>query len=367
MNTPFPEIKKNFGFGMMRLPMVGEAVDIPQTTAMVDAFLEAGFNYFDTAHPYLRGQSELAIRQCLTSRYPRERYVLANKLSGGCFGKEEEILPFFESQLQACGVDYFDFYLIHAISEKQDQHFAKTNAYAIAKELKARGKVRHLGFSFHDSAAVLDRILTEHPEMEFVQLQFNYVDYEDPKVESRKCYEVCRTHGKPVLIMEPVKGGSLVNLPPEALELMDGSPASYAIRYAAGFEGVVMVLSGMSDMAQMEDNLSFMTDFVPLDAREQQLIDQVRTLYQAQNRIPCTACRYCIDGCPASIPIPTVFELLNQKHMGEGQPAQDYAALPIRADACVECGKCEAACPQHLQIRCLLKEVGKAFCYVSGG
>ena len=258
-------------------------------------------------------------------------------------------------------MEYFDFYLLHAVSEKNDAHFTNTHAYEFAKQLKEQGKVRHLGFSFHDSADFLDRFLTRHPEMEFVQIQFNYADYEDPKVESRKCYEVCRKHGKPVLIMEPVKGGSLVNLPKEALELMSANPASYAIRYAAGFEGVVMVLSGMSDMTQMEDNLSFMTDFVPLNQQEHQIIDQVRTLYQAQNRIPCTDCRYCVDGCPAAVPIPTAFAVLNQKHAGEGQSEQDYAALSVRADACIECGSCEAQCPQHLHIRKLLKEVAKAF------
>ena len=361
MNTYFPEIKKNFGFGMMRLPMVGEEVDIPQTAAMVDAFLAAGFNYFDTAHPYIRGKSELAIRECLTDRYPRDRYLLANKLSGGCIEKEEDILPFFQTQLDACGVEYFDFYLMHAVSEKQDAHFTKTHAYEAARQLKAQGRVHHLGFSFHDSADFLDRFLTAHPEMEFVQIQFNYADYEDPSVESRKCYEVCRKHNKPVLIMEPVKGGSLVNLPQEALELMEASAASYAIRYAAGFPGVVMVLSGMSDMAQMEDNLSFMTDFLPLNDREHLIIDQTRTLYQAQHRIPCTACRYCTDGCPASVPIPEAFALLNQKRTGDGQPDQAYATLPVRPDACIECGKCEAECPQHLHIRRLLKEVAKAF------
>ena len=361
MNTYFPEMKKNFGFGMMRLPMVGEEVDIPQTTAMVDAFLAAGFNYFDTAHPYIRGKSELAIRECLTSRYSRDRYLLANKLSGGCIEKEEDILPFFQTQLEACGVDYFDFYLLHAVSEKNDAHFTKTNCYGLARQLKEQGRVRHLGFSFHDSADFLDRFLTAHPEMEFVQIQFNYADYEDPNVESRKCYEVCRKHGKPVLIMEPVKGGSLINLPKEALDLMGSSPAGYAIRYAAGFEGVVMVLSGMSDMAQMEDNLSFMKDFVPLNDQEHQIISKVRTLYQAYNRIPCTACRYCVDGCPASIPIPEIFALLNQKHAGEGQPEQDYAGLPVHADACIVCGSCEKECPQHLHIRRLLREAAKVF------
>ena len=361
MNTFFPEIKKNFGFGMMRLPMVGDEVDIPQTTAMVDAFLAAGFNYFDTAHPYIRGKSELAIRQCLTSRYPRERYLLANKLSGGCVEKEEDIAPFFQTQLDACGVEYFDFYLLHAVSAKQDAHFIKTNAYEAAKALKAQGRVRHLGFSFHDSAAFLDEFLTNHPEMEFVQIQFNYADYEDPTVESRKCYEVCRKHGKPVLIMEPVKGGSLVNLPAEALEMMVGSPASYAIRYAAGFEGVVMVLSGMSDMGQMEDNLSFMTDFSPLTGREQQIVAHARTLYQAQHRIPCTACRYCVDGCPACLPIPEIFALMNQKRSGEGDPDREYAALSVHADACIECCKCEGICPQHLRVHRLMQEVTKAF------
>ncbi len=363
MNTYFPEIKKNFGFGMMRLPKVGEDVDIPLTTAMVDAFLAAGFNYFDTARPYIQGKSELAIRACLTSRYPRDRYVLANKLSGFCFEKEEELQPFFDSQLEACGVDYFDFYLLHAVSKKQDARYTETNAYAFAKKLKEQGKIRHLGFSFHDSPEFLENFLIQHPEMEFVQIQFNYADYKDIKVQSRKCYEVCRKFGKPVLIMEPVKGGSLINLPKEALDMMETSPASYAIRFAAGFEGIVMVLSGMSDMAQMEDNLSFMTDFQPLNEKDMQIIDHARTLFQAQYRVPCTDCRYCVDGCPASVPIPNIFALLNQKHARqvEGDPDADYAALPVRADACVACGQCETACPQHLHIPRLLKEAVKAF------
>ena len=362
MNTYFPEIKKNFGFGMMRLPKVGEDVDIPLTTAMVDAFLAAGFNYFDTARPYIQGKSELAIRQCLTSRYPRDRYVLANKLSGYCFEREEELQPFFDSQLEACGVDYFDFYLLHAVSKKQDVRYTETNAYAFAKKLKEQGKIRHLGFSFHDSPEFLENFLNEHPEMEFVQIQFNYADYKDIKVQSRRCYEVCRKFGKPVLIMEPVKGGSLIDLPNEALDRMENSPASYAIRFAAGFEGVVMVLSGMSDMAQMEDNLSFMTDFKPLNEKDLEIIDHARTLFQAQYRVPCTDCRYCVDGCPAGVPIPDIFALLNQKHSKEEcDPDTDYAALPVRADACVECGACESACPQHLHIRRLLKEAAKAF------
>ena len=362
MHTYFPEIKKNFGFGMMRLPMTGDSVDLEQTKQMVDTFLAAGFNYFDTAHPYIQGQSETALRACLTSRYPRDRYVLANKLSGGCFEKEEEIRPLFEKQLECCGVEYFDFYLLHAVSEKRHALYTATRAYDIAQELKAEGKVRHVGMSFHDSAEVLDRILTERPELEFVQLQFNYVDYEDPRVQSRACYEVCRRHGKPVIVMEPVKGGSLVNLPEKALALMgDSSPAGFAIRYAAGFEGIYMVLSGMSDMAQMEDNLSTMGDFRPLDAGEQEMISRVRTLYQAQHRVPCTACRYCTDGCPAGIPIPDVFAALNDKRQGKDGADDAYAALEVKASACVKCGQCETVCPQHLHIRTLLEEADQAF------
>ena len=361
MGTYFPEVKKNFGFGMMRLPMLGEDVDIPQVKAMVDAFLKAGFSYFDTAHPYIKGKSELAIRECLTSRYPREAYQLANKLSGGCFETEADILPFFESQLEACGVEYFDFYLFHAVRGSTDAHFTETNAYEIVKGLKAAGKIRHLGFSFHDNAEFLDAFLTKHPDLEFVQLQFNYADYDDLKVQSRRCYEVCRKHDKPVFIMEPVKGGSLINLPEEALSLMEGSPAGYAIRFAAGFEGVEMVLSGMSDTAQMADNLSFMTDFQPLNEKEQAVIKQVLPLYQAQHKIPCTGCRYCVEGCPAGIPIPEIFALLNQKRAQEGQPEAEYAALPVQADACLGCGSCEAECPQQLQIRTLLENISSVF------
>ncbi|MEI3088451.1 MAG: aldo/keto reductase [Oscillospiraceae bacterium] len=234
-------IKKNFGFGFMRLPMQGEEVDIPETTKMVDAFLGAGFNYFDTAHGYLQGKSELALRECLTSRYPRDRYVLTDKLTANFFKTEADIRPFFQSQLDACGVEYFDFYLMHAQGLTNYDHFKACRAYETALELKREGKIRHFGISFHDRAEVLEQILGEYPEIEVVQIQFNYLDYEDPAVQSRKCYEVCVRHGKPVIVMEPVKGGKLVDLPEEARAVLDGmhggSPASYAIRFAAGFQG----------------------------------------------------------------------------------------------------------------------------------
>lgn len=361
MNKFFPEIKKNFGFGCMRFPMEGDKIDTAQVSKMVDAFLDAGFNYFDTAHPYHSGESEKVLKECLTSRYPRDKYILTNKLSFNCFETEEEIRPLFESQLEACGVDYFDFYLIHANNATRHQKYASCRAYEIAQELKAEGKIRHVGMSFHDSAEALDKILTEHPELEVVQLQFNYVDMEDPKVQSRACYEVCRKHGKPVLVMEPVKGGSLVNLPQKALDILPGSPAGWAIRFAASFENIIMVLSGMSSMEQMLDNLNTMKDFKPLNEEEMALIDRVRTIYQAQNKIPCTACRYCTDGCPAGIDIPALFACLNDKRQGVEGAAERYAAFENKADACLGCGQCEAECPQKLHIRELLEEVAKAF------
>ena len=248
-------VKKNFGFGCMRLPMNGEQVDFEETKRMVDAFLDAGFNYFDTAHGYIQGMSETALRERLTSRYPRDRYILTNKLTGNFFKTEADIRPFFESQLQACGVEYFDYYLMHAQGAGNYDHYRACRAYETAFALKAEGKVRHVGISFHDRAEVLEQILTDYPEIEVVQIQFNYVDYDDTAVQSRKCYDVCVKHGKPVIVMEPVKGGNLVNLPEDAKAVLDGlhggSPASYAIRFAASFPGIEMVLSGMSSLEQI--------------------------------------------------------------------------------------------------------------------
>ena len=274
MDTSFPEVKKYFGFGCMRLPMNGDAVDLPQFQEMVDRFLESGFNYFDTAHGYLNGLSELALAEGLTSRYPRDRYILTDKLTEPYFNTQEDIRPFFEQQLKWCGVDYFDFYLMHAHGSTNYEKFQRCHAYETAFELKKEGKIRHVGISFHDKPDFLDRILTDHPEIEIVQIQFNYLDYEDDSVESRKVYEVCRKHHKPVIVMEPVKGGTLANLPEGPQKIFDDlnekkgthdSSASYAVRFAAGFEGIRMVLSGMSTREQMEDNISYMKDFTPLD------------------------------------------------------------------------------------------------------
>ena len=234
MNKWFPEIKKNFGFGCMRLPMKDGEVDIGQFSQMVDEFLDAGFNYFDTAHGYLGGKSETALREGLTSRYPRDRYILTDKLTNFFFKKEEDIRPLFEQQLKACGVDYFDFYLMHAQGRENFAFFKKCRAYETALALKEEGKIRHFGISFHDTAEVLEQILTEYPQIEIVQIQFNYVDYDDPAVQSRRLMEVCAKYGKPVIVMEPVKGGSLIRLPEKAQQIYDSvgnglSNASYAI------------------------------------------------------------------------------------------------------------------------------------------
>ena len=365
----FENVKKNFGFGCMRLPMKGDVVDNAEFCRMADEFIAAGFNYFDTAHGYLDGKSEVAVRECVVDRYPRDTFVLADKLTGNYFKNESDVRPFFESQLEIMGVDYFDFYLMHAQNRERYEHFKRCRAYEQAIEFRNEGKIRHLGVSFHDKAEVLETILTEYPELEFVQIQLNYIDYDDPAVQSRRCAEVCRRHGKPMVIMEPVKGGNLVNLPDDAKAVFDAlgnaNYASYALRFAAGEEGVFMVLSGMSNLEQTRSNIESMRDFKPLDEREREAVSKVCAIFRSKNLIQCTACRYCTAGCPKKISIPDLFSCLNAKNIFHDWNADFYYGVHTahggKASDCIKCGKCEKACPQNLPIRSLLEQVAKTF------
>ena len=366
----FPEVKKMLGFGCMRLPLDGDKIDIEQFKKMVDVFMANGFNYFDTAHIYHDGESEKAIREAVSSRYPRESFILTDKLTTNCFNKQEDIRPLFKQQLKDSGVDYFDFYLMHSQDAAIYEKFRRCNAYETALEMQKEGKFKHFGISFHDKAEVLEQILKDYPQIEAVQIQFNYLDYGDPAVDSKRVYEVCEKYGKAVIVMEPVKGGNLVNLPEKAQGILDSlnsgmSNASYAIRFAASFPNMFMVLSGMSDLAQINDNMSYMKDFKPLDEKEMQAVNDVRKAFSEINLIPCTACHYCTSGCPMNISIPELFSCYNHK-VNFHDWNQDYYYAQITRDGgkpseCIECGQCEGICPQHLEIIRLLKDVSGEF------
>ncbi len=372
---------KKLGFGMMRLPMPDPknqgTVDVEQVRRMVDTFLDRGFIYFDTAYFYHEGQSENVVREALTSRYPRDKFLLADKMPVSILqdkGPEDQDRIFHE-QLEKCGVDYFDYYLVHCLNSRYYPSTApgRLDTFGYLAKQREAGKIRHLGFSFHDKADVLDRILTEHPEVEFVQLQLNYLDWEDERVQSRKCYEVCVKHGKSVIVMEPVKGGRLANLPEDAAALLreahpDWSPASWAIRFAAGLEHVMMVLSGMSNLEQLLDNTGFMDGFRPLTAGETGLLEKCAEILSAVPAIACTACRYCVDGCPQSIPIPDYFALYNAGQLklrrGLGVDRAGYEKLASqggKASDCVACRQCEEKCPQHLPVTDWLERVKKTY------
>ncbi len=366
--------EKKLGFGCMRLPVIDgdmERIDDELFCKMVDTFMEKGFTYFDTAYPYHNQKSEGAVKRCVVDRYDRDKFYLADKMPMWLVKEYADYGKLFEEQLERCGVEYFDFYLLHAMNKERIDEAEKIGAFRFVQEMKAAGKIKHAGFSFHDSAAVLDEVLTNHPEVEFVQLQINYYDWESENVQSRKCYEVAVEHGVPVIVMEPVKGGTLANLAPQAAAVLNGlnpeaSYASFAVRYAASLENVFMVLSGMSDFAQLEDNTSYMKDFVPLTEEEQTGIAKVVEELEKLPTIPCTKCRYCVDGCPQKINIPALFQAYNNViQFGDNAISRKSYAGAIKdhglSSDCIECGLCEEQCPQHLEIRSLLKDVTKMF------
>ncbi|MGM9974193.1 MAG: aldo/keto reductase, partial [Clostridiaceae bacterium] len=349
------------GFGLMRLPMIGDEVDLEQTKSMVDYFLEKGFTYFDTAYGYLNGKSEEAIKKALIDRYPRESFQLATKLPAWAGAKtSEEAKEMFWTSLKRTGAGYFDFYLLHNLGGERTKAFDDFGIWNFLQEQKEKGLIKHLGFSFHDKAEVLEKILSKHPEMEFVQLQINYADWDSPQVESRKCYEVARKHNKPIIIMEPVKGGSLSNLPSNIADIMkaakpDVSLSSWAIRYAASLEGLITVLSGMSNLEQLKDNVASMEDFKPLNQEERKVIKTVQEELSKIPKIPCTACDYCTKGCPMEIAIPEIFKAMNSylvyNDMNSAKRTYGFATNNKgRASDCITCGQCEAACPQHIKI-----------------
>ncbi len=352
------ENPKKLGFGLMRLPKRGVGIDIEQVSQMVDLFMEAGCTYFDTAHVYLG--SESAARKALVERYPRESYTLATKLYAPSAPTRSSALKQFETSLRRTGAGYIDYYLLHSLMGNNVDKYERMQLWDYVADLKARGLVRHVGFSFHDGPKLLDKLLTQHPEVEFVQLQINYEDWESPSVTSRANYEVARAHEKKIVVMEPVKGGRLANPPAEVRELLrahnpQASYASWAIRFAASLEGILCVLSGMSNVAQMKDNLSYMRDFLPLGAEERAVLREAQQMLGASPAIPCTGCRYCTKGCPRHIDIPGALAAMNSRLLDGAleQASAAYAEATAdggRASDCIGCGQCERACPQHIPI-----------------
>ena len=360
---------KKLGFGLMRLPRIdgSDTIDVEQTKKMVDMFLEAGFTYFDTAFVY--NGSEEAIKKALVERHPRESYTLASKNAAwaGCKSREDAIKQ-FETSLERTGAGYFDYYLLHNLGNERTKYFDDWDLWNWAFEMKNEGKIKHVGFSFHSTPEELDEILTKHPEAEFVQLQINYADWDSPTIKSRECYEIARKHGKQVVVMEPVKGGMLAT-PPKTVENIlkaadpEASNASWAVKFAANLDGVMVVLSGMSNIEQMKDNISYMKEFEGLSEEEESVIKRAQEELSRIPLIPCTSCNYCAKVCPMNIAISASFSAMNMltlyNNMGAAKREEGWALQKgkARASECIKCGACESVCPQHIKIRDELEKV----------
>lgn len=367
---------KKLGFGLMRLPLVNPddqtSIDMEHFKKMADRFIERGFTYFDTAYPYHGGKSEEALREAVVKRYPREAFTVTSKMPVWAIKEADDMERIFNEQLQRCGVDYFDYYWLHALNRERVNNIDSVDGWGFLVRKREEGKIRHIGFSFHDDSALLSEILENHPEMEYVQLQINYLDWDSPAIESRICYELCVKHGRPVIVMEPVKGGSLARVPDEVERLFkeynpEASAASWAIRYCASLPNVLTVLSGMSNIEQMEDNTGYMQDFQPLNDEEQAIISRATDVIRDSIAIHCTACHYCSEGCPQQIAIPEYFSLYNTLQQFPEQKGNSTLYYNLvagnhgKASECFECGQCEAQCPQHIDIIDNLKLVAQAF------
>ena len=370
---------KKLAFGMMRLPLLDEndesSVDFEQVNKMADLFLEKGFTFFDTAYPYHFGNCEVAFKKAVVERYPRDSYVIADKLPLFSITSEDQLEPIFSEQLERTGVDYFDYYLLHNVSGFSEKGFLDVDSFGFANKKKEDGKIKHLGLSTHGNAEYLDNILTMHPEMEFVLLQINYLDWESDGIESRKCYEVACKHNKPVLVMEPLKGGFLADVPPEAEKLMKNynpgaSVVSWALRFVASLDNVCMVLTGASSLEQLEQNIEDFENFTPLNDEEYEILENVRDIINSNITVECTKCKYCLDACPESINIPKIFDLYNNEKILDpapwtpvGNAYLNYSKLPSAgiASDCTECEMCVEECPQHIDIPKIMKDVVKTF------